>query len=63
MKMPETHGNSLPSNTNLNCANREFPAREPGGPRAAMLKCECGCDCEWDLMKWDISLGKLYMLV
>lgn len=46
MWISETHGNHLPSNTNLNCANREFPAREPGGPRAAMLKRECDRGCE-----------------
>lgn len=28
----------LPSKTSLNCAKREFPAREPAGPLAAILE-------------------------
>jgi len=27
----------IPSSTSLNCANREFPTREPAGPLAAIL--------------------------
>ena len=30
----------VPNRTSLNCANREFPPREPGGPLAAIVgKC------------------------
>jgi hypothetical protein len=29
-----------PSSTSLNCANREFPTREPAGPLAAILEAE-----------------------
>jgi hypothetical protein len=28
---------SIPSSTSLNCANLEFPTREPAGPLAAIL--------------------------
>lgn len=56
--------NHLPSNTSLNCANREFPAREPGGPRVVIvgkwMKCNEGICIRGARCRCSYGSGRTY---